>query len=127
MLNLSAAGVETDSTGHIKVDEKLQTNVPNIYAMGDVHGGPAFTHISYDDFRIIRSNFISPDSSSPRTTSDRQIPYCMYTDPQLAHVGLHEHEARAQFPDAPIKTASMPMAVSTPTCKLVAFDPGHHL
>lgn len=73
MLNLQAAGVETDKTGHIKVDSKLQTNVPHIYAMGDVHGGPAFTHISYDDFRIIRSNFISP-ASSPITTEDRQVP-----------------------------------------------------
>lgn len=73
MLDLAAAGVETDKTGHIKVDSKLQTNVSNIYAIGDVHGGPAFTHISYDDFRVIRSNFISPEASAV-TTTDRQIP-----------------------------------------------------
>lgn len=65
----------------------------------------------YDDFRIIRANLIDVSTSqTPSTTSDRIIPYCMFTDPQLGHVGLHEHEARAKLPDANIKTASMPMA-----------------
>ena len=108
-LNLAAAGVETDKRGSIKVNAQLQTNVPHIYALGDVHGGPAFTHMSYDDMRIIRANFIDA-SSTPATTTDRQVPYVMYIDPQLGHIGLHEHEARAKFPDAKIQTASMPMA-----------------
>ena len=109
-LNLSAAGVETDSKGYIKVDATLKTNVPHIYAMGDVHGGPAFTHISYDDMRILRANILSPSGSEPLGTSDRQVPYCMYIDPQLGHIGLHEHEARSIFPEAKIQTATMPMA-----------------
>lgn len=110
-LNLSAAGVKMDSRGHIKVDSKLQTNVPHIYALGDVHGGPAFTHMSYDDFRIIKANFLaSPAPSNPLTTTDRQVPYVMYTDPQLGHIGLHEHEAKKKYGDEAIKTATMPMA-----------------
>ena len=108
-LNLEATGVETDKRGSINVNAQLQTNVPHIYALGDVHGGPAFTHMSYDDMRIIRANFIDA-SSTPATTTDRQVPYVMYIDPQLGHIGLHEHEARAKFPDAKIQTASMPMA-----------------
>ena len=109
MLNVSAAGVETDFNGHIKVDDKLQTTAPNIYAMGDVHGGPAFTHISYDDFRIIHSNLISHDKpSAPLSTTDRQVPYVVYIDPQLGHIGLHEHEARSKYPN--VKTATMPMS-----------------
>ena len=108
-LNLEAAGVETDRRGSIKVNPQLQTNIPHIYALGDVHGGPAFTHISYDDMRIIRANFI--DAASPqKTTTERQVPYVMYIDPQLGHIGLHEHEARTKFPNAKIQTASMPMA-----------------
>ncbi|KAF2478523.1 FAD-dependent pyridine nucleotide-disulfide oxidoreductase [Neohortaea acidophila] len=111
MLNLQAAGVKSDASGHIPVDEKLQTNVSHIYAIGDVKGGPAFTHVSYDDFRILRDTLISPSPSQPpRKVSDRVIPYVMYTDPQLAHVGLHESEARKKYPNATIKTASMPMA-----------------
>lgn len=111
MLNLSAAGVEVDRTGHIIVDGKLQTNVPHIYALGDVHGGPAFTHISYDDFRVIRSNLLTPDheKAATRSTADRIVPYVMFTDPQLGHVGLHEREARKQYGDLAIQTATMPM------------------
>ena len=109
-LNLEAAGVQTDARGSIKVNSKLQTNVPSIYALGDVHGGPAFTHISFDDFRILRANFVDPSSSVPQTTEGRQVPYVMYIDPQLGHVGLHEHEAREKFPEAKIQTASMPMS-----------------
>jgi pyruvate/2-oxoglutarate dehydrogenase complex dihydrolipoamide dehydrogenase (E3) component len=109
-LNLDAAGVEVDKKGHIKVNDQLQTNVPHIYAIGDVHGGPAFTHVSYDDMRIIKANFIESCSPSASTAGrDLITPYVMYIDPQLAHVGLHEHEARAKYPNANIKTASMPM------------------
>lgn len=109
MLNLSSAGVETDSRGHIKVSPSLQTSVPHIYALGDVHGGPAFTHVSYDDFRILKHNLL--DKKQPaRGTEDRTIPYVVYTDPQLGHVGLHEAEARSKYPDRKIMTAGMPMA-----------------
>ncbi|GAB7327881.1 hypothetical protein MBLNU13_g11668t2 [Cladosporium sp. NU13] len=109
-LNLSAAGIETTSRGHVIVSPSLQTNVPGVYALGDCHGGPAFTHVSYDDFRIIRTNLIDKNVQ-PTSTAQRegQVPYVVYTDPQLGHVGLHEAEAREKFPDKEIKIASMPM------------------
>lgn len=109
-LNLGAAGVKTTSRGHIEVDQKLQTSNPRIWALGDVKGPPAFTHVSYDDFRLLRANILEKDSHpSALTTVDRILPYVVYTDPQLAHVGLHEHEARAKFPNAKIQVATMPM------------------
>jgi pyruvate/2-oxoglutarate dehydrogenase complex dihydrolipoamide dehydrogenase (E3) component len=92
-LNLSAANIAETSTGHIRVSPKLETNIDGIYAMGDVKGGPAFTHVSYDDFRIIRDNlFPSPSQTpptKPRTTTEREpfIPSVIYTDPQYAHIG----------------------------------------
>jgi len=109
MLNLEIAGVKTDSKGYVVANEKLETTAPGIYALGDVKGPPAFTHISYDDFRIIQGNIINK-VTPPLTTTNRIVPYVVYTDPQLGHVGLHEHEARAKFPDRNIKTAKMPMA-----------------
>lgn len=110
-LNLSAAGIETNSRGHIIVSPNLQTNVPGVYALGDCHGGPAFTHVSYDDFRIIRTNLIDENvQPTPTAQRDGLVPYVVYTDPQLGHVGLHEAEAREKFPDRQIKTASMPMS-----------------
>src|SRR5712691_3875689 len=90
-LNLSAAGVATDPTGFIKVNSKLETNVPDVYAIGDVKGGPAFTHISYDDFRILRENWLAGGGA---TTDGRPVPNCMYIDPQLATVGINETEAQ---------------------------------
>ena len=92
-LNLAAAGVNVDARGFIPVDERLQTNVAGIYALGDVKGGPAFTHISYDDYRIIRNNLLRGGQSS---TKDRLVPYTVYIDPQLGRIGLTEQEARAQ-------------------------------
>ncbi len=92
-LNLAAAGVNVGAHGFIPVDDRLQTNVAGIYALGDVKGGPAFTHISYDDFRIIRNNFLRGGQSS---TMDRILPYTVYIDPQLGRIGLTEQEARAQ-------------------------------
>jgi pyruvate/2-oxoglutarate dehydrogenase complex dihydrolipoamide dehydrogenase (E3) component len=91
-LNLGAAGVKVDGRGFISVDDRLQTNVAGIYALGDVKGGPAFTHISYDDYRIIRNNLLHGGQSS---TKDRLVPYTVYTDPQLGRIGLTEQEARA--------------------------------
>jgi pyruvate/2-oxoglutarate dehydrogenase complex dihydrolipoamide dehydrogenase (E3) component len=75
------------------VNERLETSVPGVYALGDVKGGPAFTHISYDDFRIIRTNLLEGGDA---TTADRLVPYTIFIDPQLGRVGLTEQEARAQ-------------------------------
>lgn len=103
-LNLQTAGIETDQQGFIKVNEKLETSVPGVYAMGDVKGGPAFTHISYDDYRILRSNMLEKGN---RTTLERLIPYTVFMDPQLGRVGLSEAEARKK--GYHIKVAKMPM------------------
>ncbi|MCQ3979506.1 MAG: FAD-containing oxidoreductase [Anaerolineae bacterium] len=92
-LNLEIAAVQVDKRGFIHVNERLETNVPGIYALGDVKGGPAFTHISYDDFRIIRTNLLHGGNA---TTRDRLIPYTVFIDPQLGRVGLTETEARVQ-------------------------------
>jgi pyruvate/2-oxoglutarate dehydrogenase complex dihydrolipoamide dehydrogenase (E3) component len=103
-LNLSSAGVEVDSKGLIQVNERLETNVPGIYALGDVKGGPAFTHISYDDFRIIRTNLLEGGHA---TTRERFVPYTVFIDPQLGRIGLTEAEARGQKRN--IRVAKMPM------------------
>ncbi len=104
-LNLEAAGVETDKRGFIKVNERLETNVPGIWALGDVKGGPAFTHISYDDFRIVRTNLLEGGNA---TINDRMLPYTVFIDPQLGRVGLSEEEAREQSRN--IRVAKMPMS-----------------
>lgn len=92
-LDLDAAGVEVDDRGFISVNERLETNVSGIYAFGDVKGGPAFTHIAYDDFRILRANLLEGAS---KTTTDRLVPYTLFTDPQLGRVGMNEAEAKNQ-------------------------------
>jgi pyruvate/2-oxoglutarate dehydrogenase complex dihydrolipoamide dehydrogenase (E3) component len=104
-LNLEAAGIKTDRRGFIPVDERLETNLAGVYALGDVNGGPAFTHVSYDDFRIIRTNLIEGGEA---TTAGRPIPYTVFIDPQLGRVGLSEQQARAEGRD--IRVAKMPMA-----------------
>ena len=110
-LNLKAAGVETNAKGYIVANEFLQTTAGHIYVLGDAKGPPAFTHISYDDFRIIKANLLSESTEVAKlSTTGRLVPYVVYTDPQLGHVGLHEHEAKKQFPGRNIKTAKMPMA-----------------
>jgi pyruvate/2-oxoglutarate dehydrogenase complex dihydrolipoamide dehydrogenase (E3) component len=104
-LGLESAGVETDPRGFVKVDERLCTNVPGIYAIGDVKGGPAFTHISYDDFRILRANLCEGGSLS---TAGRLVPYTLFTDPQLGRVGPSEAEARRE--GRAIRVAKIPMS-----------------
>ena len=104
-LNLGAAGVETDNSGFIKVNPKLETNVPGIYAIGDVKGGPAFTHISYDDFRILRENWLNGGNA---TIEGRPVPNCVFIDPQLATVGLNETEAQKGGLD--YRVAKLPMS-----------------
>jgi pyruvate/2-oxoglutarate dehydrogenase complex dihydrolipoamide dehydrogenase (E3) component len=91
-LNAAATGLELDDHGFIRANDRLETNVPGIYALGDAKGGPAFTHISYDDFRVLRTNLIEGGSA---TTRDRLVPYTVYIDPQLGRVGMSEEEARA--------------------------------
>src|SRR5258708_11374455 len=103
-LNLAAAGVKVDARGFIPVNHRLETNVAGIYALGDVKGGPAFTHISYDDYRIIRNNLLRGGQS---TTRDRLIPYTVYIDPQLGRIGLTEQDAPAQ--GRTIHIAKIPM------------------
>lgn len=103
-LNLDAAGIQVDKHGFIQVNERLETNVPGIYALGDIKGGPAFTHISYDDFRIIRTNLLEKGNAS---IHGRLVPYTVFIDPQLGRIGLSEADARAQGRD--IKVAKMPM------------------
>ena len=108
MLGLDTAGVKTGARSYISVNDRLETSVSGIWAIGDVKGPPAFTHISYDDFRILQTNLLNP-SPAPRTISKRIVPYVCYTDPQMAHVGLHLREARALSPPRKLQTASMSM------------------
>jgi pyruvate/2-oxoglutarate dehydrogenase complex dihydrolipoamide dehydrogenase (E3) component len=104
-LRLDRAGVETDERGFVRVDDRLQTSAPGVYAMGDVKGGPAFTHISYDDFRVIRTNLLDGGSAS---TNGRLVPYTVFIDPQLGRVGLTETQARKS--GRPLRIARMPMS-----------------
>jgi len=103
-LNLSATGVEVDKRGYIRANDLLETSAPGIYALGDVKGPPAFTHISYDDFRILRTNLIEKGQA---TIKDRLVPYTVFIDPQLGRIGLTEAEAHQQGKN--IKIAKMPM------------------
>jgi pyruvate/2-oxoglutarate dehydrogenase complex dihydrolipoamide dehydrogenase (E3) component len=88
-IGLEQAGVELDDRGYIRVNERLETSAPDVWAMGECAGSPQFTHISEDDFRIVRDNL----AGNARSTRDRLVPYCMFTDPPLARVGLSEGEA----------------------------------
>ncbi|RSL16250.1 pyruvate/2-oxoglutarate dehydrogenase complex dihydrolipoamide dehydrogenase (E3) component [Edaphobacter aggregans] len=91
-MGLELAGVQTTPSGHIQVNDRLETTAPGIWAMGDCAGSPHFTHISFDDFRTVRDNL----AGANRSTTNRQVPSCTFTDPELAHVGLSETEARQQ-------------------------------
>lgn len=103
-LNLEAAGVEVDDRGFIPVNERLETNVEGVWALGDVTGGPAFTHISYDDYRIVEANVVE---GTRRTTKGRLVPYTVFMDPELGRVGLTEREAREQ--GISYRVAKLPM------------------
>lgn len=89
-IGLELAGVETDERGHVKVNERLRTTAEGIWAVGDCAGSPYFTHIGEDDFRVVLSDLTGGD----RVTTGRQVPFCLFTDPELARVGLSEREAR---------------------------------
>lgn len=103
-LQLRQTGVALDDKGYIITNEKLETNVAGIYALGDVKGGPAFTHISYNDFLIVSGNILE---KKQRTVSNRQVPYCMFTDPELGRIGLTEKEAKEK--GFKIKVAKLPL------------------
>jgi pyruvate/2-oxoglutarate dehydrogenase complex dihydrolipoamide dehydrogenase (E3) component len=104
-LGLEKAGIEMDSSGFIKVNSRLETNVPGIWALGDVKGGPAFTHISYNDFQIVDANLTQGKNL---TTENRIVPYCVFTDPQLGRAGMTEKEARAK--GYQLKIGKVPMS-----------------
>jgi pyruvate/2-oxoglutarate dehydrogenase complex dihydrolipoamide dehydrogenase (E3) component len=91
-LGLELTGVELTERGYIKVNERLQTTAPGVWAIGEVAGSPQFTHISIDDFRVVHANL----TGGNRVTTGRQVPYCLFTDPELARIGLSETEAEAQ-------------------------------
>jgi pyruvate/2-oxoglutarate dehydrogenase complex dihydrolipoamide dehydrogenase (E3) component len=91
-IGLELTGVETAKDGHVKVNDRLETSAESIWAVGDCAGSPHFTHIAFDDFRVVRDNM----AGKQRSTLGRQVPYCMFTDPELARVGLSESEARAK-------------------------------
>lgn len=103
-LTPEATGIHLDKDGYIQVNEQLETSVPGIYALGDIKGGPAFTHVSYDDFRIVRTNLLEHGSAS---TQDRIVPHTVFIDPQLGRVGMSENEARKQGRN--IRVAKVPM------------------
>src|SRR5215468_5573110 len=103
-IGLDTAGVALDAHGFVRVNERLETSAPDVWAIGECAGSPQFTHVSEDDFRIIRDNL----AGGKRSTRDRLIPYCMFTDPPLAHVGLSEAEAQRQGLD--VRVATLPMS-----------------
>ena len=104
ILNLQATGVDTNEKGYIKVNSKLETNVNGIYALGDINGGPAFTHISYNDYLVVYKNMLHQADVS---TKGRFVPYCMFTDPELGRVGINEDEAKEKKLN--YKVAKLPM------------------
>jgi pyruvate/2-oxoglutarate dehydrogenase complex dihydrolipoamide dehydrogenase (E3) component len=102
-IGLEEAGVELDGRGYIRVNERLETTAPKVWAIGECAGSPQFTHVSVDDFRIITDNL----AGGTRSTRDRLVPYCMFTDPPLARVGLSEREA--QHKGVTARIARLPM------------------
>jgi pyruvate/2-oxoglutarate dehydrogenase complex dihydrolipoamide dehydrogenase (E3) component len=103
-IGLEKAGVTLDARGYIRVNDRLETTAPDVWATGDCAGSPQFTHVAGDDFRIVRDNL----AGGSRSTRDRLVPYCMFTDPQLAHVGLSERDA--QRDGIPVRVAKLPMS-----------------
>jgi pyruvate/2-oxoglutarate dehydrogenase complex dihydrolipoamide dehydrogenase (E3) component len=103
-IGLDDAGIILDTHGYIAVDDRLATSAPDVWAVGECAGSRQFTHVSLDDFRVVHANW----TGGERTTRGRLIPYCMFTDPPLAHVGLHEKEARQQ--GIAIRLAKLPMS-----------------
>src|ERR1043166_549339 len=103
-IGLDKAGVELGARGFVRVNERLETSAPDVWAIGECAGSPQFTHVSEDDFRIIRDNL----AGGTRSTRDRLVPFCMFTDPPLARVGLSEADAQRQGLD--VRVARLPMS-----------------
>jgi pyruvate/2-oxoglutarate dehydrogenase complex dihydrolipoamide dehydrogenase (E3) component len=103
-IGLEKAGIELDNRGYIRVNERLETTAPDVWAIGECAGSPQFTHVSIDDFRIVRDNL----AGGKRSTHDRLVPRCLFTDPPLAHVGLNEREAERQ--GIAVRVAKLPMS-----------------
>ncbi|MFM0168565.1 mercuric reductase [Paraburkholderia sediminicola] len=103
-IGLDKAGIALDERGYIRVNDRLQASAPGVWAIGEVAGSPQFTHVSVDDFRIVRDNL----AGGHRSTRDRLVPYTMFSDPPLAHVGLSEREAQKQ--DIAVRVAKLPMS-----------------
>ena len=108
-IGLENAGVQTTERGHVKVNERLETTAPGTWAVGDCAGSPHFTHIAFDDFRIVRDNIIGGN----RVTTGRQVPFCLFTDPEFARIGLSETEAKER--GIPYRLAKIPMAMTLRT------------
>lgn len=102
-IGLDKAGVALDGRGYIRVNDRLETTAPGVWAIGECAGSPQFTHVSVDDFRIVRDNL----AGGKRRTSDRLVPYCMFTDPPLSRVGLSERDAQRQ--GTAVRVARLPM------------------
>jgi pyruvate/2-oxoglutarate dehydrogenase complex dihydrolipoamide dehydrogenase (E3) component len=112
-LNLAAAGITLDEHGYIPVNEQLETPAPGVFAVGDVKGGAAFTHVSYDDFRVLKANLLE---GGHRVITGRPLPYCLFIDPQLARIGLSETAAKKagrNYKLAKIKMSSVARAFET--------------
>lgn len=103
-IGLELAGVETTDRGHVRVNERLETTAPGVWAVGDCAGSPHFTHIAFDDYRIVRDNL----AGGHRVTTGRQVPFCMFTDPEFARIGLSETEANER--GIAYRLAKIPMA-----------------
>jgi pyruvate/2-oxoglutarate dehydrogenase complex dihydrolipoamide dehydrogenase (E3) component len=103
-IGLDRAGVELDPRGYIRVNERLETSAPAVWAMGECAGSPQFTHVAFDDFRVVRDNLAGRE----RTTRDRVIPYCAFIDPELSRIGLNETEAKLKWLD--VRVVTLPMA-----------------
>jgi pyruvate/2-oxoglutarate dehydrogenase complex dihydrolipoamide dehydrogenase (E3) component len=103
-IGLDATGVDSDARGFIRVNERLESTAPDVWAIGDCAGSPQFTHVSVDDFRIIRDDL----AGGARGTGDRLVPYCVFTDPPLAHIGLNERNAQRQ--GIAVRIGKLPMS-----------------
>jgi pyruvate/2-oxoglutarate dehydrogenase complex dihydrolipoamide dehydrogenase (E3) component len=114
---LDAAGVELDERGFVRVDEHLRTTAPNTFAVGDITGGPQFTHVSLDDYRIVKANL----DGDGRSTGGRLLPYTIYVDPELGRVGLTEHEARRRGYE--VRIAKLP-AIAVPRARTLGATRG---
>ena len=102
-IGLDETGVELDARGYIRVNDRLETTAPNVWALGECAGSPQFTHVSVDDFRIVSEN----QAGANRSTRDRLVPYCVFTDPPLAHVGLSERDAQRM--GVAVRVATLPI------------------